>query len=73
MLPTEIEEGNLYDRYDVSLMRDSKIVRHVPRSISKVSWHFLKHGGKIKCEPLDFEVSLATCTAGSLKLMSKLQ
>ena len=30
MLPDEIEEGNLYDRYAVSLMRDGKIVRHMP-------------------------------------------
>ena len=50
MLPAEIEEGNLYDRYAVSLIRDRKIVRHMLCSISKVSWHFLKHGGKIKCE-----------------------
>ena len=50
MLPAEIEEGNLYDRYVISLIRDGKIVGHMPHSISKVSWHFLKHGGKIKCE-----------------------
>ena len=73
MLPAEIEEGNLYDRYAVSLTRDSKIVGHVPHSISKVTWHFLKHGGKIKREALYFEVSSATCTAQSLKLMSKLR
>ena len=72
MLPAEIEEGNVYDRYAISLTRDGKIVGHMPCSISKVSWHFLKHGGKIKCEALDFEVSSATCTAWSLKLVSKL-
>ena len=68
MLPAEIEEDNLYDRYAVSLMRDGKIVGHMPHSISKVSWHFLKHGSTIKCEALDFEVSSATCTAQSLKV-----
>ena len=68
MLPAKIEEGNLYDRYAESLTRDSKIIEHMPHSISKVSWHFLKHWSKIKWEALDFEVSSATCTAWNLKL-----
>ena len=63
MLPAEREEGNLYYRYAVSLRRNDIIVGHMPCSISKVSWHFLKHGGKIKCEALDFEDSSVTCTA----------
>ena len=63
MLPAEREEGNLYYRYAVLLTRNNIIVGHMPRSISKVLWHFLKHGGKIKCEALDFENSSATCTA----------
>ena len=71
MLPAEIED-NVYDRYAISLMRDGKIVGHMLRSISKVSWHFVKQGGKIKCEILDFEVSSATCTAQSFLMVSKL-
>ena len=51
ILGTEQEQAtNVHDRYAVSVMKKGKIVGHMPRTISKVSWHFLQHGGVINCE-----------------------
>ena len=48
-LSLKTEDGNLHDKHAVAVIKDRQIVDHVPRSISKVSWFFLKHGGKITC------------------------
>ena len=46
----EVEDGKQDDRFAVSVGRDGEIVGHMPRSISKVWWHFLNHRGEIKCQ-----------------------
>ena len=40
--PIERERGNANDRYAVCVKKDGRIVRHLPRGLSKVAWHFLK-------------------------------
>ena len=50
VLTLEREEGNTHDRFAVSLLKDAIVVGHVPREFSRVSWHFLRHGGTITCE-----------------------
>ena len=30
--------------------KDDRIVGHIPREVSKTAWHFLEHGGEIRCE-----------------------
>ena len=43
------EDDNEHDEHAVSVMKDGYIVGHVPCSLSKVSWFFLKRGGRITC------------------------
>ena len=44
------EDTNLYDKHAVAAMKDDAIVGHMPRSLSGISWFFLKSGGHITCE-----------------------
>ena len=48
-LVAEAEDGNEHDEHTVAVMKDGYVVRHIPRCISRVSWSFLKHGGRILC------------------------
>ena len=48
-LAVKPESGNQHDRYAVSVKKDDRIIGHVPRSFSRVSWFFLSHRGRIKC------------------------
>ena len=50
VLIVEREEENQHDDYAVTVMKNGDIVGHLPRSISRVSWVFLKHGGVIMCQ-----------------------
>ena len=43
------EDTNLYDKHAVAAMKDDAIVGHMPRSLSGISWFFLKSGGHITC------------------------
>ena len=47
-LVVEAEDGNEHDKNAVAVMKDGCVVRHVP-CISRVSWFFLKCGGRILC------------------------
>ena len=40
--PTLLEHGNPVDRYAVFVMKDTTIVGHVPREISRTCWYLLK-------------------------------
>ena len=40
----ETEDDNEHDEHAVAVMKDGYNVRHVPRTLSKVSWFFLKRG-----------------------------
>ena len=48
-LVVEAEDGNEHDKNAVAVMKDGCVVGHVPRCISRVSWFFLKCGGRILC------------------------
>ena len=43
------EENNIHDRHSVTVMKDNEIVGHVPRELSRVQYHFLKHSGEVSC------------------------
>ena len=43
------EENNIHDRHAVTVMKDNEIVGHVPRELSRLLYHFLKHSGEVSC------------------------
>ena len=43
------EGDNDHDIYAVAVVKNDSIVGHMPRSISRVSTYFLRHGGSIEC------------------------
>jgi len=45
ILAVNCEEDNSYDCHTVMVYLKDSVVGHLPRSISKVSWLFLMHGG----------------------------
>ena len=45
-LSLKAEDGNAHA---VAVMKDGSVVGHIPRSLSTVSWYFLKRGGHISC------------------------
>ena len=49
-LTTKTEDGNPHDRHAVSVMKEGKVVGHLPREVSKVAWYFQKRGGTINME-----------------------
>lgn len=50
ILSTRKETGNHHDRFAVAVLKDDRIVGHIPREVSKTAWFFLEHGGEIRCE-----------------------
>ena len=50
ILSTRKETGNHHDRFAVAVLKDDRIVGHIPREVSKTAWYFLEHGGEIRCE-----------------------
>ena len=48
-LPVQPEDHNDHDEHAVAATRDGRTVGHAPRTISRVSWFFLRHGGHIIC------------------------
>ena len=43
-----MEDGNQHNKYTVAVIKNAEVVGYMPHSISRMSWHFLKHGGEIK-------------------------
>ena len=43
------ERGNATDMYAVAVIKDSTIVGHLPRKISKICALFIRRGGAIHC------------------------
>ena len=48
-LIVKAEDGNVYDEHTMAVVKEGNVVGHMPRSISRVSWFFLKRGGRILC------------------------
>ena len=78
-LPVQREDGNQHDDHAVAVMKNGDIVGHVPRSLSRVSWFFLKRGGDITCRitgkrklGVGLEVPCVYLYAGSVKMTRKL-
>ena len=47
ILTCELEENNRFDKHAVALKKGSTTVGHVPRSISKTFYHFIRRGGAV--------------------------
>lgn len=45
----EAKDSNQHDKSTVAIITNDEVVGHIPCSFSKVSWHFLKHGGQMNC------------------------
>ena len=43
------ESGNIHNPDAVSVMKGGTIVGHMPRSLSRVVWFYISHGGTVKC------------------------
>ena len=78
-LPAEREENNEHDEHAVAVRKNGVIVGHVPRSFSRVSWFFLRHGGDITCRitgkrklGVGLEVPCIYLYAGSVRMIRKL-
>ena len=50
VLQVHCEASNTHDPYAVATSRDGAVVGHLPLEFSGVAWHFLQHGGRIRCE-----------------------
>ena len=50
ILSTRKEAGNHHNRFAVAVLKDDRIVGHIPCEVSKTAWYFLEHGGDIRCE-----------------------
>ena len=48
-LSTDREHGNPADPFAVAVQKSGTTVGHIPREISKTSWHFIGHDGEISC------------------------
>ena len=79
-LTLEREDGNSSDRHAVSVMKDSIIVGHVPRELSRAYWYFIRHGGTMLCEVtgsrqrgVGLEVPCVYKLAGSEKLVQRMK
>ena len=49
-LAVTMEEDNSFDSYAVAVAKNSSVVGHLPREISRISWFFLqKRQSKITC------------------------
>lgn len=44
------EDDNDHDRYAVAVVKGRNIVGHIPQTVSKVTWHFIKRGGRVLCQ-----------------------
>lgn len=49
-LEARIEENNIHDRFAISVLREDKIVGHVPQEISQLFSSFLNRGGVVTAE-----------------------
>ncbi len=49
ILRLQREVGNGHDEHAVAVLKASTVVGHVPRSISRICWFFLRRGGQIIC------------------------
>ena len=47
IFPTVIEAGNAHDAYAVAIIKDTTMVGHAPREVSRMFYFFLQHGGSI--------------------------
>ena len=79
VLPVEKGKGNQLDDYAVAVVKNGGIIGHVPRSISRVSCLFLKHGGVTTCQisgerkyGVGLEVPCVYLCAESAMMMQKL-
>ena len=53
-LLVQVEEHNTFDEFAVAVMKNSDVVGHVPREISKICWFFLqKRHSSITCRITD--------------------
>ena len=50
ILPLSIEDGNEHDSFAVAVLKDTVIVGHAPRELSRVFYFFLRHDGSINAE-----------------------
>ena len=79
LLPLRAEDNNEHDAHAVAVIKDSDVVGHVPRSISRVVWFFLERGGNIICRitgkrkmGVGVEVPCVYIFSGSTKAVTKL-
>ena len=73
------ENDNQYDQHAVAVLKAGDVIGHVPRSLSTVTWLFLRRGGSITCRitgkrklGVGLEVPCVYTYSGSAKVIEKL-
>ena len=79
LLPLRAEDNNEHDNHAVAVVKGDCVVGHIPRSISRVAWFFMTHGGNITCRStgkrkvgVGLEVPCVYAFSGSVKAVDKL-
>jgi hypothetical protein len=72
ILKAQREHNNPRDKYAIALLKESAIVGHVPREISKTVAFFLKHGGHLVAV-VSTEKYQHSVVAGGLEVPCKLR
>ena len=49
-LALKVDAENEHDAYAVGIVKDSAVVGHAPREVSRIFYYFLQHGGSINAE-----------------------
>ena len=49
-LPLSADAGNEHDAYAVGVSKESVLVGHAPREVSRIFYYFLQHDGSISAE-----------------------
>ena len=49
-LALQVDAENEHDAYAVGIVKDSAVVGHAPREVSRIFYYFLQHGGSINAE-----------------------
>ena len=49
-LSLALESGNSHNRFTVSLVKDERVVGHVPREVSRIFFYFMQCHGTISVE-----------------------
>ena len=63
--------SNTEDRFAIAVTKDDMVVGPVLRELSKLCWHFLRHGGTIACEVTGRRKRSSTCISCRIRIADR--